>query len=156
MRKAGIVGAIAKTAHGEGGTAAIEFGLAVPFLLIVLMGVVELSFAAYEAMQVYGAAEAGTIYAAKNGFSSSGISAAVTSATATTGIAASPAPSQFWGCPTEAGISVVASSSVKCTGGVSPGLYVQVNASLAHATILPYPGLSLPTTFTAKSVVRLQ
>jgi Flp pilus assembly protein TadG len=137
------------------GTAAIEFGLAVPLLLIVLMGVVELGFAIYEAMQVYDAAEAGALYAAQNGWSSTGISAAVTSATSATGLTASPAPSQFWGCPGESGIATVASSSVKCANGNSPGLYVQVNASLNHATILPYPGLSLPTTFTAKSVIRI-
>lgn len=137
------------------GTAAIEFGLAIPFLLALLMGVVELGFAMYQGMQVYAAAEAGALYAAQNGWSASGISTAVTGATSATGLTATPAPSEFWGCPGESGIAAVASSSVKCSDGYSPGLYIQVNASLGHQTILPYPGLSLPTTFTARSIIRI-
>lgn len=145
-----------KMVRCRGGSAAIEFGLATPFLLVLLMGVVELGFAIYEAMQVYSAAEAGALYAVQNGWDSSGIAAAVTNATSTTGLTATPAPSEFWGCPSESGIAAVASSSIQCAGGNSPGLYVQVSASIDHSTILPYPGLSLPTTFTAKSIVRLE
>ncbi|AXK82922.1 pilus assembly protein [Pseudolabrys taiwanensis] len=151
----GIRRGIAGPTRGQRGTAALEFGLAIPFLLTVLMGAVELGFAIYEGMQVYVAAEAGALYAGQNGWSSAGISTAVTNATATTGLTATPAPTQFWGCPSEGGITTVASSSTKCGNGNSPGLYVQVNASLGHSTILPYPGLSLPTTFTATSVIRL-
>ena len=51
------------------GTAAIEFGLAIPLLLIMLMGVAELGFAMYGAMQVYNSVEAGALYAARNGYS---------------------------------------------------------------------------------------
>lgn len=141
--------------RGERATAAIEFGLAVPLLLALLIGVVELGFAIYEAMQAYDAAEVGAIYAGKNGWSSSGISTAVTSATSTTGVAATPAPTSFWGCPSESGVVSVASSSSLCAGVVSPGQYVQINASISHSTILPYPGLSLPTTFSVKSIIRL-
>lgn len=150
-----MAGIARRIATNRCGTAAIEFGLTIPLLLILLMGVVELAFAIYEAMQVYDAVEAGALYAAQNGWSSTGISTAVTSATSATGLTATPAPSQFWGCPGEGGITTVASSSVKCGGNTSPGQYVQVNATLAHSTILPYPGLSLPTTFTAKSVIRI-
>jgi len=140
----------------EKGTAAIEFGLAIPLLLTLLMGVVELGFAMYEAMQVFNAAEAGAVYAAKNGWDAAGISAAVTNATTTTtGITATPAPEHFWGCPSDGGIVAVASSSVQCAGGDPPGEYARVGASLDHSTILPYPGFSLPTTFTGTSVVRL-
>jgi len=139
----------------ELGTAAIEFGLAIPLLLVVLMGIVELGFAIYDGMQAYDAVEAGAIYAGKNGWSASGISSAVTGATATNGVTATPAPTEFWGCPNETGIATVPSSSTTCTGGHAPGLYVRVNASITRSTILPYPGLSLPTTITAKSVIRL-
>ncbi|HWK95894.1 MAG TPA: TadE/TadG family type IV pilus assembly protein [Pseudolabrys sp.] len=144
-----------RIATNRSGTAAIEFGLTIPLLLILLMGVVELTFAIYEAMQVYDAVEAGALYAAQNGWSSSGISTAVTSATSATGLTATPAPSQFWGCPSESGITTVASSSVKCSGNTNPGQYVQVNATLNHSTILPYPALSLPTSFTATSTIRI-
>ncbi len=136
------------------GSAAIEFGLMIPLLLTILMGLVELGDAMYEAMQVNSAAEAGAMYAAKNGFDAAGISAAVVNATGTQGIAAVPAPTQFCGCPSAVGVAPVACNST-CTGNATPGQYVRINAALDHRTILPYPGLSLPTTLTAQSIVRI-
>lgn len=144
----------ARRRHAESGSAAIEFGLSVPLLLIILMGVVELGYAMYEAMQVYDSVEAGALYAAKNGYDQNGIAAAVANATGTQGITATPAPAQFCGCPNTAGI-VETACSATCNDGNSPGQYVRISAALAHQTILPYPGLPLPTTLTAQSVLRL-
>lgn len=140
--------------RAEAGTAAIEFGLAVPLLLMILMGVVELGYAMYESMQVYNAVEAGALYAAKNGYDADGISAAVANATGTPGITATPAPVSFCGCPDASGI-VETACNATCNDGKPPGQYVRISAALAHQTILPYPGLPLPTTLTAQSVVRL-
>ena len=136
------------------GSAAIEFGLAIPLLLTLLMGAVEVGYAMYEAMQVYNSVEAGMLYAAKHGFNATGIANAVVNATSTTGITATPAPVQFCGCPSAAGITTISCSST-CTGNVTPGQYVRISAALNHTTILPYPGLDLPTTLTAQSVLRL-
>jgi len=141
--------------HRSSGSAAIEFGLAIPLLLTMLMGLVEVGYAMYEAMQVYNSVEAGMLYAAENGFDSAGISAAVVNATGTQGITATPAPVQFCGCPSASGVAETACNST-CTGNTVPGQYVRVSAALPHSTILPYPGLSLPTTLTAQSIVRLK
>ena len=62
--------------RSESGTAAIEFALFLPFLLLLLTGTVELGFSAYEAMQVNNAVEAGALYAAKNGWNSASIASA--------------------------------------------------------------------------------
>lgn len=140
--------------HAETGSAAIEFGLSVPFLLVILMGVIELGYAMYEAMQVHNSVEAGALYVAKNGYDATGIAAAVSNASGTQGITATPAPVQFCGCPNASGI-VETACNATCTDGNPPGQYVRVSAALAHKTILPYPGLQLPTTLTAQSVVRL-
>jgi Flp pilus assembly protein TadG len=136
------------------GTAAIEFALVSPFFLVLLLGMVELGFGVYQAMEAWNAAEAGAIYAAKYGFSAAGISAAVVNAEASSGVTASPAPILFCGCPSDAGVTTLACNST-CTGGITPSQYVQVNASIPHQTILAYPGL-LPATLTAKSIVRVQ
>jgi len=140
--------------HAEAGSAAIEFGLSVPFLLVILMGVVELGYAMYESMQVYNSVEAGALYAAKNGYDAAGIAAAVTNASGTQGITATPAPVQFCGCPDATGI-VETACNATCNDGNPPGQYVRISAALPHKTILPYPSLQLPTTLTAQSVVRL-
>jgi len=134
------------------GTAAVEFGLAIPFLLILLVGTVEIGSAMYQAMQVHNAAEAGMVYAGKHGWNASSIAAAVT-ASGVSGVTATPAPTQFCGCPTASGITVVACGAT-CTVGTA-GAYVQINASIPHQTILPYPSIPLPATLTARSILRI-
>lgn len=136
------------------GSAAIEFALFVPIFLVLLLGVVEVGYAMYEAMQVYSAVEAGMLYAAKNGFDATGIAAAVANATGTEGITATPAPAQFCGCPSAGGV-ITADCGTPCADGNPSGYYVRINAALNHETILPYPGLPLPSTLTAQSIIRL-
>ena len=140
--------------RGIAGTAAIEFGLSIPLLVIIMMGVVELGFAMYGKMQVYNSVEAGALYAAKNGYDTNGIASAVVKATGTQGITATPAPAQFCGCPSATGIAATACSAT-CTGGSPSGQYVRISAALPRQTILPYPALGLPDTLTAQSVLRL-
>jgi Flp pilus assembly protein TadG len=136
------------------GTAAIEFGLAIPFLLILVVATVEIGFATYEGMQVYNSVEAGALYAAKNGFDATGISSAVVNATGLSGITASPAPVQFCGCPSVTGVAT-ATCGGTCSGGGTAGTYVRISAAYTHTTILSYPTFGLPATLTAQSVVRI-
>src|SRR4051812_32792610 len=91
---------------GSRGTAALEFGLAMPFLLALTVGVTEVGMLSYQAMQVKDAAEAGVVYASQNPADFTGIQNAVTSATGTAGITASPAPTGFCGCPGASGIAI--------------------------------------------------
>jgi hypothetical protein len=145
----------------EAGTAAIEFGLFIPVLLLLITGTVELGFAMYEAMQVNNAVEAGMLYAAKNGWDSAGIENAVVNAGSiyrgdSPSLTATPAPTQFCGCPQASGI--VKTTCVlppPCADGSPVGQYVRINASLDHMTVMPNSGLPLPDTFTAKAVLRL-
>lgn len=149
-----MAAAIRRVLHSRSGSAAIEFGLAAPLLLMILAGVVELGFTMYQTMQVYDSVEAGALFAAKNGYDDAGISAAVTNATGTQGITATPAPVQFCGCPDASGIVETACDST-CNDGKQPSQYVRISAALERETILPYPALPLPATLTARSVVRL-
>jgi len=144
--------------RSKSGTAAIEFALFTPLLLIVLTGTVELGFLMYEAMQVNDAVEAGILYAAANGFNAASITSAVTNAsvlpTGLNTLTATPAPTQFCGCPTAAGVTNLGSppcSATACSGSPA-GTYVQVNASLTHTIIIPNPWV--PTTLTAIAVIR--
>jgi len=118
------------------------------------MGIAELGFSLYQATQVYNAAETGMVYASKYGWNSAGISAAITNATGMPGITATPAPSQFCGCPGTATVAVVTCSST-CTNGNTPGQYIQINATLVRQSIVSFPGLGLPSTLSAQSISRL-
>jgi Flp pilus assembly protein TadG len=137
------------------GSAAIEFGIIAPVLLIMLAGLVEIGFAARESMLVQDAAEAGAGYAMKYGWNSAGISSAVVNATSATTITASPVPSQFCGCPSASGVATVLCTAT-CTGGTTPGTYVLVSASIAHTAILSNLGLPIPATLVGHATVRLQ
>ena len=75
--------------------AAIEFALLSPLLVLLLIGLVEVGFASYEAMQAQNAAEAGALYAARHGWDSAGIQAAVVNATGSSDVTATPAPQSF-------------------------------------------------------------
>lgn len=137
------------------GNVAVEFAIVGPFFLTLVVGMVELGFASYQAMEAQDAAEAGALYAAKYGYNVNGIEAAVVNASSAPGISASPAPTLFCGCPTGSGVTAVACGSA-CTGGAQPGQYVQVNASVPHQTILSYLGLPIPASFSGQSTVRIQ
>ena len=144
----------------ESGTAAIEFGLFLPLLLILLTGTVELGFLAFESMQVNNAVDAGIFYAAKNGWNAASIASATVGGGAMpsglNALTATPAPTQFCGCPTATGITKSATcvAPPACPDGSTPGTYVQVNASLSHMTIFP-TSWGLPATLTAANVIRI-
>jgi Flp pilus assembly protein TadG len=137
---------------GEAGTAAVEFGIFAPLFVLLLVGLTEIGFAMFGSMQVYSAVEAGALYAIRNGWSSSGIANAVVNSTNVSGVAATPAPSQFCGCPGLAGIAV-ATCGTTCTGGGAVGQYIRINATLTRTTILT-SSFGLPATLTAQSIVR--
>ena len=135
------------------GSAAIEFAIASPFLLIFVLGGAELGYSAYQAMQVQDAVEAGAAYVAKSGWNSARIVAAVQNATDVTGLTV-PAPVQFCGCPGSTGVAAIVCTAT-CTDGNPPGQYVQINATLTRQSLIPNSGLPLPATFSAQSIVRL-
>jgi Flp pilus assembly protein TadG len=138
----------------EDGTAAIEFGLLAPLLVSLLLCGAEIGYFIQQTMMVNSAVEAGIAVAAKRGFDSAAITAAILTNAATPGLEATPAPSLFCGC--------VANNAVKptpcdatCAGNVVPGHYVKVGAQLTPQSIMPSAILPLPTLITAQSTTRL-
>ena len=148
-------GFMRRAAGSSAGTAAIEFGIIAPVMLIMLIGLVELGFAVKEAMQVQDAAEAGALYAGKHGWNAPAIAAAVVNATGAVGLTATPAPVLFCGCPSEAGLAPVACTAT-CVGGGSPEHFARVSASMAHTPILTGLGLPIPAVLTGHAVVRVE
>ena len=137
------------------GTAAIEFALATPFLLALIIGITEVGMASYESMQVGDAAEAGALYAFQHPTDSAGIQNAITNATGTAGISATPAPTAFCGCPGATGVTV-GDCVTACASGDAQGHYVKVSASFTHNAILDFPGFPDPLVLTGSTIVRVQ
>ena len=140
--------------QSEAGTAAIEFGLAAPLLMLLVVGTVEIGSSVYQGMQAQNAAEAGALYASKHGFDAAGISGAVVNAVAGAGLSATPAPSQFCGCPTASGVATIDCTST-CTDGSAPGQYVRINAQITHDPMLSFSGLNAPVTITGQAIIRI-
>jgi Flp pilus assembly protein TadG len=141
----------------ENGTAAIEFAAIASFLVLVLVGVTDVSRLALSSMRVRYAAEAGATYAAMHGLPGTGaidpnIVKAAGSATALNCSAqTSESDSQcvstaraYYGCATNSGVNEVAnypqSSAPKCNTSASgtsidAGLYVSV---ISQVSFQPY------------------
>jgi Flp pilus assembly protein TadG len=133
----------------------IEFALIAPLLVLFLVAVGDLGFAAYDMLQVQAAAEAGAQYAALNAWNAAAIATAVSSATGIGGITATPAPSQLCGCP-DGGSLTQTSCGNTCPSGSPAGLYASVSAQLQYRPVLPYPGLPSPLRLTGQAYRRLR
>lgn len=138
----------------EAGSAAIEFGLLAPFLVLLAVGTVEIGSSVYQAMQAQNAAKAGAVYASKYGFDPAGISNSVINATAAASITAMPAPVSFCGCPTATGISEASCSSA-CAEGGAPGQYLRISAQITHAPLLSFSWPVIPATISGQAIVRM-
>ncbi|HWE74049.1 MAG TPA: TadE/TadG family type IV pilus assembly protein [Stellaceae bacterium] len=137
------------------GVTALEFALIAPFLCTFIVGIVDLSFGFQSQMAVTQAAQTGSYAAMLNGFNTSTISSAVANSTGTSGITASPAPTQSCGCPSGTAVTAGPCGST-CPDGQSSGTYITVNAQYQYSTMLAYPGFSSPMTLTATSMVRIK
>ncbi len=144
-------------AKADGGAAAIEFAIMGAALCLLVVGIGDLGLGFYSYMEVQNSAQAGAEYAAVHGFNASAISSAVTNATSTTGITASPAPTTFCGCPS--GTAVVAATCGTVCGApnsMTAGTYVTASAVRDYSTLISYPGFSTSYHQTATSTVRIQ
>lgn len=144
--------------RARAGTSAVEFALATPVLLGLLVPLVDLGIAYSRQIQVEQAAQAGAQYASGHPWNSdsvTAISTAVTSAGALPGIAASPPPSQICGCPSGSAVMSYTCNTT-CPNGQTAGYYVVVGAQLPYTPPLPYSVLGNSMTLSAQSTVRIR
>lgn len=144
-----------RSGRGVAGTAGIEFAAVAVIFSGILIPAADLGLGIYRKMQVQNSAQAGAQYARLKGFSATAVTNAVTATTGYTGVAATPAPAQFCGCPTTAGLSTVTCGS-NCAGGMAAGTYATVSAQSTYTPLFHYPGFPAQYVLTAKSTVRLQ
>jgi Flp pilus assembly protein TadG len=150
-----LTGHVRAAVSDRRGVAAVEFGIMIPLLSLMAVSVTDIGLALYRKMQVEDAAQAGAQYAIARGFDTTGISSAVTSATNSTAITASPGPVQFCGCPTSTGVSAVSCGAI-CTGGAQAGTYATVSAQATYHTLINYQIVAATYSYSAQSTARLQ
>jgi Flp pilus assembly protein TadG len=142
-----------------GGVAAIELAMVAPLVVTGVLGVGELGYTIFRQTQVSFAAKAGTDFALAHGFNATKVSNAIVNATTYTAITATPAPSQFCGCPAASGVSVasgVPPCSATCSGGASAGTYVATSSNAQFSPIIPNPWQTGTVTLTAQATVRIK
>ena len=147
--------AVVSARDNSEGLSGIEFALIAPVLILSFIATADFGLAIYAKMEVENAAQAGTEYAARNGYTSSSVTSAVTSATSMSGISATPAPSQFCGCPSTSGVTT-ATCNTNCASGAVAGTYVSASAQATYTTIISYPGIPASYTFSSTSTVRIK
>jgi Flp pilus assembly protein TadG len=155
----GWCGILGRAAGESRGAALVELAFAIPVLTGLLVPVIDIGMGLYQKMEVQDAAQAGAEYAIQSGWNSAAIQSAVTNATGLAGISATPAPSEFCGCPTTTGITVQTGSppcTQICSGGSVAGTYVTVNATATYNPIMTYPILGSAVSLTAQTTVRIQ
>lgn len=143
----------ARVARNRLGAAGVEFALALPVLVLLLIGMFDYGALAFQTMQVSEAAQAGADYALHNGWNSTAIQTAVTSATGLS-VTATPAPTLSSACLS--GNALVVTTGTSCSGGGTPGSYVFVYARSSFSPLVAWSVLALPSTISAHAVVRIQ
>lgn len=140
---------------GIEGLAGIEFAILAPVLLMLTLCTVDLGIAAYDAMQVENAAQAGSEYAAVHGYDATAISNVITSTNDLSGLTAAPAPVKFCGCPSGNAVASATCGS-NCSDGSMAGTYVTASATKTYTTLLHYPMLPDSFTFVNNATARIQ
>lgn len=136
------------------GASAVELAIISPLLIGMMVVTADLGLAIYANMQVSNAVHAGAHYAIVRGFDESSISNVVAKASSYVTVEPAPAPTQFCGCASNAGITSVSCNST-CSGGTTSGNYARVSAQATYSPLIHYPLVPKRFTFKAQSIVRI-
>lgn len=148
----------------QAGVAFIEFAIALPFLMILSLGIVETGRLAYYNILVGNAAYAGAFYGSQNIHTARDV-AGMTSAALRDGqnvpqVSVSPDPTYSCQCyngSTGASTSLSCGASVtSCASGTHRIVYVQVTVSGSVNTLFDYRPLGLPNPWTITRTATLR
>lgn len=147
-----------RSSRAQAGNALVEFALVMPFLMLLLLGVVEIGRYAYFAIQVGNAARAGVQYGAQNGVTAldtTGITNAVKADGNNAVAALTVTPTNYCWC-----YNGSSGTTVSCTGSCPSNShlveYVQVTVSGAVNPLFNYPFLPSTLTVSNTATMRVQ
>ena len=141
-----------KNRRSEAGSAIIEFGLAFPLMILLLLGTADFGRIFYTYVTLASAAHTGAEYGATSApktNDSAGISqAALNDSTDLSGVTITSTP--FCQCSNGSPVNCVTTSC-------SPlRYYISVKAAKTFQTLIPYPGIPSSTDVSAVAVIRAQ
>jgi Flp pilus assembly protein TadG len=146
-----VLRCIAALTRSERGESLVEFALMLPFLGLLLLGVIDFGRAYYLSIEVTSAAHTGALYGVRNPSDTTGMqSAAIGDAADISSITATAT----YGCECSDGSNAVAPCSVRPSCSTNVVNYVQVNTSATYKPMFPWPGI--PGTMTLRGMARLR
>jgi Flp pilus assembly protein TadG len=133
-------------------TAALEFGIIVPMLLLLLSATVDIGGAMLQTIRIENAARAGAQFAMSFPDDTAGISAATTAALG--GGAATIAVAQLCACP-GGGATPVDCNGTPCAGAAA-GVYRTVTVTTTYDAIVGIGAFVVPDTLTGEAIARVR
>jgi Flp pilus assembly protein TadG len=155
--------------RAQAGNALVEFAVIAPFMIVLIVGIIDLGRFAFFSIQVANAARAGAAYGSQSigtAFNPTGMAAAVVADVSPNPIGtitASPAPTFLYGCydTTNASLATPFPAATTASGGCSvstqtPVPYVKVNATGTLSSLFKVPFIPQNITITSTSIMRVQ
>lgn len=125
--------------NSQRGLSIVELGLAMPLMMVVMLGTVDLGRGMVAALCVTGAATAGAQYGARTtGATTDVLGMAAAAKASAPGSAIDATARSFCECPGNVPDDCLNSN---CPDDYSPELYVEVTASTTFQTMFPWPGI---------------
>ncbi len=135
----------------ERGGSLVELALVLPFLSLLLIGVIDFGRAYYFSIEVAGAAHTGALYGTQNPTDTTGMqNAALGDASDVPGVTATAT----YGCECSDGSHAVALCATPPSCGVNLVNYVQVTTSATYTPLFRWPGI--PASFPLQGQARLR
>jgi hypothetical protein len=142
------------TALGCGGSAAAEFALVAPVIMLVAVGIADFGTLAIKSAGLVTTTRIGAEYARRYPADTSGIQNSMQSAMSATPALTFPA-SFAQRCECDDGTSIACTESCATVGRPGPNrVFIRIGASQAFSPLVPWPGL--PTTLIGATELRLQ
>ena len=140
----------------ERGGSLLELALVLPFLSLLLIGVIDFGRAYYFSIEVAGAAHTGALYGTQNPTDTTGMqNAALGDAPDVTSVPAmAMTATATYGCECSDGTSAVALCATQPSCGVNVVNYVQVTTSATYTPLFHWPGI--PASFPLQGQARLR
>lgn len=134
----------------EGGAAAVEFALVVPFLIVIVMGIVNLGFIFAQQLSLSNGARQAARYAVVDGPTCAQIRTEGQNSGATIGMDTADVP-----VPVVSGCS---SDSTKPCAGTASGTNIAVTMTRATTWVVPIPPFNLvtPPTLVGRGIMRCE
>jgi Flp pilus assembly protein TadG len=143
---------IARIARCRRGAAALELGLALPFLLTLLAGLFDFGSSVMNGMALEAAARVGAQYALTQPTDTAGIAAAVSAGTQLNAATLTITSSSWCECPD--GTSADCSTGT-CGTNILLRRFVTVQVTQPFTSLLPYPAFIRPTQLSGTAVMRV-